>query len=230
MIQERVLEDEQKSISVRVEEALEGIDVESARGVFNLIERNVDFSTINSILDLACGRGELPYLLAQEYPNINVFGVDISAEIIGYAQRNNVHTNLRYVVANAYSLPMNGGEYDLVICDESLHHFADPKSVVKEMIRVANNNGLVFIVDFTRDITEGYLKYLEYMERNDRSNNPLLLASIKASLSQDEYRGLAYDLGLSNPLFDFFIESGPRGIEVPGVRWIIPKKDIKRPA
>ena len=48
---------------------------------------------------------------------------------------------------NAEALPFVDESFDIVFCRSSLHHFADPKRAVAEMVRVCRIGGRVVLVD-----------------------------------------------------------------------------------
>ena len=58
----------------------------TTEGMGGLFPERSDFSTIEDILDIACGPGGWALDVAFEHPDINVVGVDISQTMIGYAK------------------------------------------------------------------------------------------------------------------------------------------------
>jgi ubiquinone/menaquinone biosynthesis C-methylase UbiE len=199
--------------------------VSEARGAFREIRRSAGFRGVRRVLEVACGPGFLSHLIAVEYPLVQVLGTDISEESIRYAQtRNGNRPNLRYAVRDGYEL--NGAEpsYDLTLCTLSLHHFADPERLVREMVRVTRPGGKCYLEDFTRDVSPRSLDRIESMERSGDVNHgqDTLSASLNASLSRDEYRKLASRLGVEGQELHFFRQYDV-GVFLPFVRWVIKK-------
>ncbi|HLZ64458.1 MAG TPA: class I SAM-dependent methyltransferase, partial [Ktedonosporobacter sp.] len=56
------------------------------QGMGGLLAERPNLVSIQSVLDLACGPGGWALDLAREYPQIEVYGVDISQRMIAYAQ------------------------------------------------------------------------------------------------------------------------------------------------
>jgi ubiquinone/menaquinone biosynthesis C-methylase UbiE len=56
-------------------------------------------------------------------------------------------------------LPFGDGEFDVITCSHSFHHYPDQQRVVCEMYRVLRPNGRVLLVDGDRDGWWGWLIY-----------------------------------------------------------------------
>ncbi|MDQ3571760.1 MAG: class I SAM-dependent methyltransferase [Actinomycetota bacterium] len=68
-------------------------------------------------LDIGTGTGEAALLLAREFPQARIRGVDISAEMIGIAKAKvglDPEGRLAFKVADAATLPWDDGSFDLV--------------------------------------------------------------------------------------------------------------------
>jgi ubiquinone/menaquinone biosynthesis C-methylase UbiE len=92
-----------------------------------------------SILDIACGWGDLSYELADEGHKITA--VDNSQEMIEIAKEKHTHENIDYQVGNAESLKFNDNNFDYVFSNHGLIHFARPEVVLKELYRVTKPEG-----------------------------------------------------------------------------------------
>jgi len=88
------------------------------------------------LLDIACGLGRL-LEASQEYKVIP-YGIDISSVAIAKAQERFPMFNLQ--VANAENLPFNDGTFDIMTCIGSLERMVNLEKVLKEMLRVGNED------------------------------------------------------------------------------------------
>lgn len=89
------------------------------------------------ILDVACGLGYGSALLARQYPNARIIGIDISTYAIDYARANfaSVLPNLEFHVADACELSMiPEGSVDLVVSFETIEHVPDPAKFLTGVI------------------------------------------------------------------------------------------------
>src|SRR5579884_751697 len=63
--------------------SLDGIFTRSMGGP---LPEQEDLSHVTRVLDLACGPGGWALLVAERYPQMQVMGIDISPQMIGYAR------------------------------------------------------------------------------------------------------------------------------------------------
>lgn len=92
----------------------------------------------HTILDLACGTGNVAELLAAQ--GFAVTGVDLSPGMIAEAQRKAVESRLTidYAVQDAAELDLSGRAFDVCISlFDSLNYVTDPARLAKAMRRVA---------------------------------------------------------------------------------------------
>jgi SAM-dependent methyltransferase len=99
------------------------------RGILRLIP-----GPTNTVLDLACGTGELAILLAER--GYEVTGVDLSESMLKAAKRKRGRRRIRFVRADIRRLSL-GREFDLVCCFfDSLNHLTS-KSDLLSALRTA---------------------------------------------------------------------------------------------
>lgn len=97
------------------------------------------------ILDAGCGDGRFCYELRGE--RAKVVGVDISAKAISFAGVFN--PGARFLVADLANLPVGLGQFDQIICQETLEHIMPRKinAVLNNLARVLRPNGkIIFTV------------------------------------------------------------------------------------
>jgi ubiquinone/menaquinone biosynthesis C-methylase UbiE len=107
------------------------------------------------ILDVGTGPGRVPRLLHQLRPDLEVEGVDVSAEMIegarATAERERPAISgpgaLRYTVADVADLPYPDGSAALVVSSLSLHHWPDPQAGLVEIRRVLRPGGTAWLYD-----------------------------------------------------------------------------------
>jgi SAM-dependent methyltransferase len=95
-------------------------------------------------LDVACGAAHAAEAAA---PFVRqVVGVDITAELLDLGAdrlRASGVNNVLLQEANAHTLPFLDSSFDLVFCRASLHHFAEPRRAIHEMVRVCRPGGRI---------------------------------------------------------------------------------------
>jgi len=88
-----------------------------------------------SAIDIACGTGYFTQFLGNYCGSI--VGVDTSMEMIKYAMKNRKDSNIRYLVADAESLPFKNGSFDMSVSMTAINFFKNPVRAVTEAIRVS---------------------------------------------------------------------------------------------
>jgi ubiquinone/menaquinone biosynthesis C-methylase UbiE len=100
------------------------------------------------VLDLACGTGTCGFLILKNTDcGPEIVGVDISEESLELAQmewkrlRESSAASVRFVRADAASLPFASGTFDLVIAGNAIQLFDDKEAAIREVYRVLRDGG-----------------------------------------------------------------------------------------
>lgn len=107
-----------------------------------------------SVLDLGCGTGTFPIMLALENPRVSVVGIDPDPDVIALAERKASRSGARLElrVAGAEALPFKQESFDSVTSTLAFHHLppAVKRAALQEALRVLRPGGRLFILDFGR--------------------------------------------------------------------------------
>lgn len=102
------------------------------------------------VLDVGCGVGVTPVILAREY-GCRVVGVDYMPPLIdravARAQREGVAAQTTFSVGDAQSLPHADGVFDAALAESVITFVPDPQRAVGEMARVVRPGGHVAITE-----------------------------------------------------------------------------------
>lgn len=94
----------------------------------------------NRILDIGTGTGRLAVEIARARPDWQITGIDVSEEMLKLARetaaRNDLADRVNFQHASAESLPFPDSYFNLVVSHTSLHLWASPLKVFKEIARV----------------------------------------------------------------------------------------------
>jgi SAM-dependent methyltransferase len=100
------------------------------------------------VLDVACGAGHVSELVA---PHVReVVGIDLTPALLNLGAerlRDAGVTNVLLQEGNAEALPFVDASFDVVFCRAALHHLADPRRAVAEMVRTCRRGGRVVLSD-----------------------------------------------------------------------------------
>lgn len=115
-----------------------------------------------SCVDIACGTGDVAFLLAGRYPGGVVTGVDLSAPMLAIARERNRFTNVRFERGDLCDLPFPDGSSDLVTGSYALRNAPDLREAIAEIWRVLKPGGMAALLDFSKP-ENGSLQRLQYL-------------------------------------------------------------------
>ena len=102
------------------------------------------------VLDVGTGPGHLPAYLARIRPDLDLWGLDFASAMIRRARQRHPRT-LKWLVADAQSLPFRSGAFDQTVATFSFHIWPRPIVGVQEMVGVLNPGGRAWIYEFRRE-------------------------------------------------------------------------------
>jgi len=105
---------------------------------------------VNRLLDLGCGTGLELERLFERFPDMEVTGIDMSAEMLKKLAEKYDGKSLRLICGSYFDEDF-GGLYDIVLSTYSLHHFSeDKKLTLYRKIYAATKPGEIFVFgDYT---------------------------------------------------------------------------------
>jgi ubiquinone/menaquinone biosynthesis C-methylase UbiE len=97
-------------------------------------------------LEVGCGTAIDSYILANKI-DIEVWGIDLVRQSIDLAKKigKNFNKKIKLKIGDGKKMPFADGEFDMVFSQGLLEHFQDPRSLVKEQIRVLKKGGYLVI-------------------------------------------------------------------------------------
>jgi ubiquinone/menaquinone biosynthesis C-methylase UbiE len=94
------------------------------------------------VLDVGCGKGRFARVLLEEQPEAEIWGLDISEEMLRYVPAD-IHTR----AGSMTELPFEDGFFDGAYATESLEHAVEIDKAVAEVCRVVKPGGRIAIID-----------------------------------------------------------------------------------
>jgi len=158
------------------------------------------------VLDCGAGTGAVSRILA---PHVkHVVATDISRHMIAIGEEKNTNekiANITYERAENDALPFLDNSFDVVFSRLNVHHQKDPRTFLKELVRVVKPGGVVGIIDQIRPSTlsariAARMNYLESLRdishQNFYSGNELaqLVRDAGVEVSQANHTGVGAGL------------------------------------
>lgn len=101
-------------------------------------------------VDLACGTGDIAFLLAGKYPHGRIVGVDITGPMLDIARHRNTHPNVSFAKQDMGSLDIASESVDIVTGGYALRNAADLGTAVDEISRILKPGGVAAFLDFSK--------------------------------------------------------------------------------
>lgn len=109
-----------------------------------------------TVLDVACGTGDLTEAFAQRSPAAKVIGVDFTPEMLTIAERklatrrSDTRSRITYQEGDAQSLALPDASVDVVSIAFGIRNVQSPKRALAEFHRVLRPGGRLVILEFDR--------------------------------------------------------------------------------
>jgi len=114
------------------------------------------------ILDVACGTGDLAIQIKKS-GQARVIGADFCRPMLKIAERKNQH--IKYVEADALTLPFEDEFFDAVTIAFGLRNFSDWERGLCEVYRVTKPSGRLVVLEFSTPVLPGFQQLFNFYFR-----------------------------------------------------------------
>ena len=106
---------------------------------------NVVIKNKATILEIGCGSGNITKYLLSKRPDFNIFGIDISPNMIELAKINNPKAN--FAVMDSRNISEIETKYDAIVCGFCLPYLSetDSQKLIFEANYLLNNSGFLYL-------------------------------------------------------------------------------------
>lgn len=146
-----------------------------------------------SLLDVGCGTGEMLYLIHSRCPAMRLCGVDISEKMLDTA-RSKLGEKADLFLGDAENLPFDDETFDLLICNDSFHHYPTPMAALSEFYRVLVPRGFLLISDYRIGFPLRQLMNFFIRFGHDGDVRIYSRKEISRLLSEASFVGISYEL------------------------------------
>ena len=109
-------------------------------------------SPSGKVLDVGTGPGTLVREIARSFPWLQVYGIDLSEDMIrlahAHARREQLAERVHFESFDVAHLPYPDQSFDMVVSTISMHHWSELEQPLRELHRVLRPGGRVWIYDF----------------------------------------------------------------------------------
>jgi ubiquinone/menaquinone biosynthesis C-methylase UbiE len=153
------------------------------------------------VLDVGTGTAQIPILLCQRLPQVEVVAIDYAEQMLKIAELNvkksELQDRLRLERCDAKRMPFSDQSFPAVISNSIVHHIPEPRDVLREMARVIQPGGVVFVRDLLRPRDDAEVKHLVAAYAGDANphQRQMFEDSLRAALTLAEVREMVQELG-----------------------------------
>ncbi|MGY8770861.1 MAG: class I SAM-dependent methyltransferase [Pirellulales bacterium] len=123
--------------------------VEQSQRWNELIQHGLKYQAGQSILEIGCAAGTTLGMLAQQFPGIQLSGIDINADQISFAKQHLAELGLTadLKIEDANQLPWEDESFDHIFIMWFIEHLDEPLRVLAEASRVLKPGGSISIIE-----------------------------------------------------------------------------------
>ncbi|MBI5748371.1 MAG: class I SAM-dependent methyltransferase [Nitrospinae bacterium] len=121
----------------------------------------------SSAIDIGCGTGYFTEFLSGFCKNI--IGVDTSMDMIKYAMIKHKDSNIKYLIADAESLPFKERSFDISVSVTAVNFIKNPARAVSEAVRISRQK--IFLGVLNRWSLLSFFKKLKNLFKNTSYSN-----------------------------------------------------------
>lgn len=129
-----------------------------------LIEQ-AELQNLYEVIDVGAGTGTLAIWIKNQYPNIEVYGLDGDSNILEIANRKSLSSDVEvdFRQGLSYDMPYKNEKFDRCFSSLFFHHltFENKEKTFREMHRILKNKGEIHIADWGKP-SNRLMRYLFY--------------------------------------------------------------------
>lgn len=155
------------------------------------------------ILDVGAGTAQIPIELCRQRPGSQIVAIDLADNMLTLARENvrraRLEDSIRVEKCDAKRLPYPDRTFAAVISNSIVHHIPEPIHVLAEIVRVLQDDGVIFVRDLARPADNALVEHLVHTYAGDANahQRQMFDDSLRAALTLDEIRDLVARVGMN---------------------------------
>jgi ubiquinone/menaquinone biosynthesis methyltransferase len=101
-------------------------------------------------LDIACGTGDITFLLAAKYPAGHIVGLDVTETMMDYARERNTFSNITFALQDMCKMNFAESSFDIVTGGYALRNAPNLEGALIEIRRVMKPGATAAFLDFSK--------------------------------------------------------------------------------
>lgn len=112
-------------------------------------------------VDIACGTGDITFLLAEKYADGEVLGIDLTQEMLDLAENRNINSHVRFSLQDMNHLDLPDASVDVLTGGYAIRNAPDLGETLREFRRVLKPGGQMAFLDFSKPVAKP-LQFIQY--------------------------------------------------------------------
>lgn len=113
-------------------------------------------------VDLACGTGDISFLLAKKYPAGKIIGIDLTEAMLQLARQRSASANVEFMRQDMGATSFADASVDIVTGGYAVRNAAELQQVFDEIHRILRPGGFVALLDFSKPPSPWFQK-IQYL-------------------------------------------------------------------
>jgi len=113
-------------------------------------------------VDLACGTGDIAFLLADKYRDGRILGIDLTEPMLALARQRNRSPHVEFERGDMAETGLADGSVDIVTGSYAVRNAADLQPAFAEIHRILRPGGFVALLDFSKPPSR-WFQNLQYL-------------------------------------------------------------------
>lgn len=133
-----------------------GIDIKWRKKILYILNNNIlNNNNIKkyNILDIASGTGDMTIMLAKQFINSNIIGLDISQSMLNIAKqkilKKKLKNRIHLIKGDVENIPIKSNTFDIVTVIFGIRNFENIEYSLNEINRVLKPKGVILILEFS---------------------------------------------------------------------------------
>ena len=159
-------------------------------------------------VDLACGTGDVTFMVAEKYPQGQVTGIDLTPAMLELAEKKNTFRHVQFQQGDMGALNFADGCVDIITGSYAVRNAPDLKPALLEIQRILKPGGTLALLDFSKPgrcwfqaLQYGILKYWcgfwGLLLHGNPEVHSYIAASLRAYPDRDALHRLVVDSGFA---------------------------------
>ena len=114
-----------------------------------------------TVVDIACGTGDITFLLAEKYSDGEILGADLTQEMLDLAESRNINSHVSFSKQDMNHLELADNSVDILTGGYAIRNAPNLGQTLEEFRRVLKPGGQMAFLDFSKPVAK-LLQFIQF--------------------------------------------------------------------